>query len=248
MPRFESLTDHIFRLRVPFMSVYTTVFLIRTPAGDAIVDAATTDSDVEAYILPALDEAGVTNVRCLIASHNHSDHAGGIPRLAKAFPDADLIALAVGRRPSDGELLLDHLEIVHLPGHCADALGVFDRRSDALISCDCLQLYGLGCFGTGVSLPERYLESLDKLASRRIAHIFAAHDYHPLGFRADGDEEVARYLAVCREALLCIAATIAKNPTLDDAAVAEFYNKTTGLPTISAATVGKVRETEALFL
>ena len=50
--------EGIYRLRVPFEELYTSVFLVVTPQRLILVDCATTDDDVEHCIIPALKEMG----------------------------------------------------------------------------------------------------------------------------------------------------------------------------------------------
>jgi hypothetical protein len=59
MSSFKKVSNYIYRLEVPFFTVYTSVFLIDTPEGYILVDCATTDEDVDGYIIPALQKQGV---------------------------------------------------------------------------------------------------------------------------------------------------------------------------------------------
>ena len=63
MNEFYKETDGIYRLRVPFDRIYTSVFLIVSPSGTALVDCATTDEDVNGYIVPALKKNGICAFR-----------------------------------------------------------------------------------------------------------------------------------------------------------------------------------------
>ena len=56
--KFENIIGGIYRLKIPFESIYTSVFLIKTEQGNALVDCATYASDVDKYILPALNQQG----------------------------------------------------------------------------------------------------------------------------------------------------------------------------------------------
>ena len=79
MTRFERITDRIYRLKVPFMSVYTAVFLIKCEDGYVLVDAATTSEDA-LLIVDALKDAGVRSgqISHILITHAHGDHAGGL--------------------------------------------------------------------------------------------------------------------------------------------------------------------------
>ena len=83
----------IYRLRVPFEDLYTSVFLIRTEQGDALVDSGTYPSDVTEYILPALQEFGLrlADVRYLIFTHQHGDHTGGKTTLLALAPTIEVV-------------------------------------------------------------------------------------------------------------------------------------------------------------
>ena len=51
MKDFYKEQDGIYRLRVTFGTVYTSVFLIETEEGDVLVDCATTKDDVDERII-----------------------------------------------------------------------------------------------------------------------------------------------------------------------------------------------------
>ena len=76
-------SERIYRLRVPFMSVYTSVFLAVAQGEVFLVDCATTESDVRDIIVPALERLGYSlpDVSALVLTHPHSDHAGGLDAL-----------------------------------------------------------------------------------------------------------------------------------------------------------------------
>jgi glyoxylase-like metal-dependent hydrolase (beta-lactamase superfamily II) len=84
---FVKEIDNIYRLKIPFESVYTSVFLIREGNKNILVDCATTADDVNGYIIPALEEIGLTikDINFLVITHPHSDHAGGKARLLEYY-------------------------------------------------------------------------------------------------------------------------------------------------------------------
>ena len=90
---FAEEINGIYRLKVPFESVYTSVFLIRSGQGNALVDCATYASDVDKYILPALKEKGlsITDICCLVLTHKHGDHAGGKNRILELVPSIKIV-------------------------------------------------------------------------------------------------------------------------------------------------------------
>ena len=87
MNEFKKEKSWIYRLKIPFDTVYTSVFLIRSAFGNLLVDCATTDEDVDQCIVPALKRLGydLSDIRMLILTHRHSDHAGGLARVFARF-------------------------------------------------------------------------------------------------------------------------------------------------------------------
>ena len=83
----RKISDNIFRLTIPFMDIYTSVFLIKTPKGAVLFDTATYDSDVTDYIIPFLNDSGVSReeLKYVFVSHNHGDHSGGLETLIKTY-------------------------------------------------------------------------------------------------------------------------------------------------------------------
>ena len=68
---FKRVLGQIYRLKVPFENLYTSVFLIKTASGNVLVDCATTSFDVNEYILPALNNLNLTifDVKYLVLTH-----------------------------------------------------------------------------------------------------------------------------------------------------------------------------------
>ena len=90
---FYEETKGIYRLRVPFHQVYTSVFLVVSGQSLFLVDCATTDEDVDGVILPALRKMGYVpcDLSGIVLTHRHSDHAGGLSRLLTYVPDIEII-------------------------------------------------------------------------------------------------------------------------------------------------------------
>lgn len=201
---FERIENHLFRILVPFEDLTTTVYVAIYEEGVAIIDSATYPSDVDTYILPALEELGIdfSRVRFLLLTHRHGDHAGGIGRLSECFAGARVGAFPNPDHPerkqlADREILLGGLQVLYLPGHCKDSVGFLDLKTKTLLSGDCLQLKGIGKYRNGVKFRDAYEESVNKLKKMDIARIVAAHEYDPLGSIAEGKEAVNAYLDAC---------------------------------------------------
>ena len=223
MTRFERITDRIYRLKVPFMSVYTAVFLIKCKDSYVLVDAATTSEDA-LLIVDALKDAGVRSgqISHILITHAHGDHAGGLRYLCDMMPQAVVCAGSDYLRRklsldnfdllSDGREISDGIFAVSLPGHSADSYGYLDKRDGTLISGDAVQLCGIGKYGTGLSSFEDYFATLDKIDAMKLDTLVCSHDYYPHGCTAEG-EEIARYISdsesyaryICTEIDACVS-------------------------------------------
>ena len=200
----EALDEGLFRLLVPFEDLHTTVYVVKSGEGAAIIDTATYPSDVDTYILPALDALGIdrAEVRYLLLTHAHGDHAGGLERLRTWLPDATVGASfsidALRFLPlAEGTCLLGRIRVVELAGHTKNSVGFFDTSTRTLLSGDCLQLGGVGKYRDGISYPSLYRASVERLRGMEIERIVAAHEYDPLGSVAEGKAAVAVYLDTC---------------------------------------------------
>ena len=205
----EKIDNGIYRFLIPFEGeIDTTVYAVADEDGVALIDAATYPSDADKYVLPALSQIGFSpaDVRALLLSHDHGDHAGGAARLLECLPNAVLRAPFAWDSPRfaplcDGDRPLGRLLALHLAGHTPHSFGFLDLPTKTLLSGDCLQLFGVGKYRNGIALPGDYQASVERLLRTDLLRIVAAHEYDPLGSVAEGRAAVERYLTTCLKAL-----------------------------------------------
>lgn len=200
----EKIDNGIYRLRIPFEDLTTTVYFYICQQGVAVIDSATYSSDVDDYIIPALNEIGVKReeVKYLLLTHDHGDHMGGINRLSEVFTEAVIgtsFELDLPNRTDliDGNIVLGSLMSVYLPGHTNHSFGFYDLKTKTLLSGDCLQLSGVGKYRDGIWDKDLYIASINKLKNMKIERIVASHEYDPLGSIAEGKTQVIHYLDEC---------------------------------------------------
>ncbi len=190
MRTFEKTVEGIYRLKIPFDTVYTSVFLIEWETEYILLDCATTEYDVENYILPALHKKGVRLERIgyLVLSHHHEDHAGAFPFLLPYLKNAEVV--------KSEKQLFDGICTCSLPGHTMDCIGLLDMRSKTLISADAIQGYGVDKYSCTTHNEEAYLSTLEAIRTdERVENILFSHAYQPWEKDyAFGKEEIIRCL------------------------------------------------------
>lgn len=192
---FKKELENIYRLKVPFGNIYTSVFLLTSKKSSVLIDCATTPSDVDNIIIPALNGIGhgIGEFKYLVLTHRHSDHAGGLKRLLEIAPCLEIIA--------DVREIFESVYTYSLAGHTDDSIGVFDCRRNTLISGDGLQGFGVDKYRCAVKSKEKYLDTLEKIKNdSRIENIVFSHAYEPwFTDRIFGREAVLDCLDVCKK-------------------------------------------------
>ena len=195
MSGFYEQTKGIYRLRVPFENIYTSVFLITAERNKILVDCGTTNYDVDSVIIPSLSELGYTlsDLNMLVLTHNHRDHAGGLARIREIVPNIEVV--------TDICKLLEKVSTYALPGHTEDSIGILDERTHTLISGDGLQGAGVDKYRCYTKHPDKYIETLEKIKSDgRIENILFSHAYEP--WNTDtvfGREKVIECIKECKK-------------------------------------------------
>lgn len=101
MSLFRRVAGDVHLLEVPFTGVWTGVTLV---LGDApvLVDSGGTAETVDSTIVPALAALGMAldDIGCVVATHIHGDHVGGIARMRELAPGIEVAVL----RESDARM------------------------------------------------------------------------------------------------------------------------------------------------
>ena len=247
------ITPRIRRITIPYKDIYTSVFILDTKDGTILFDTASSDYDVDTFILPELARR---NLRYIFISHNHRDHAWGLDRLMEVYPQATIVtqnddlaekfAKFSVLRPQEGDMLLDTFRVINTPGHTADSQSLFDVTTGTLFTGDALQAYGIyggSPWGACIRCIPEHLEALKKLRELPIVDLLMAHDYHPYGNEVYGTEEIHNCLDICAQAIMQVKEVFCAHPELSDQEIADLYNKDSGLPAVPAFVVEAIRST-----
>jgi len=257
MKYWAEVKPNIYCIRIPFEDIFTSVYLVKTEKGAVVFDTATYDSDITDYVLPTLDALGITRevLKYVFISHGHRDHAGGLKKLLEYFPETFLVTKCASLKesypdhnvwlPENGDVFLDVLKVVGIPGHTIDSSALLDMRTDTMICGDSLQLYGIfgsGKWGANIRFPNAHRVAVSALRQMKIQTVFTAHNYYPYGNVYEGKKEISAALDACLEPLAKIEQMIRNNPEMDDEQICECYNKPNNLPTLGCGVVTAVRK------
>jgi len=192
---FQEEIRGIYRLKVPFDRIYTSVFLVVSGARAALVDCATTEKDVEEYVIPALGRLGyeIADLDVIVLTHRHGDHAGGLKRILSSAPRIEVV--------EDLRTLFDGIETYPMAGHTKGCIGILDTRSHTLISGDGLQGAGVDKYRCSLQDPTEYRKTLQRIREdERIQNILFSHAYEPWNRdSAFGRENVRACIKQCEQ-------------------------------------------------
>ena len=195
MNEFYKEKSGIYRLKVPFESIYTSVFLIEAEQGAILVDCASTAEDVDEFIIPALKKAGknISDIIAIVLTHRHKDHAGGLERLMFLMPQVEVI--------TDICPVIDGIYTYPMSGHTKDCIGILDERTRTLISGDGLQGDGVDKYPCYTQDREAYLRTIEKIKTdAMIENILFSHAYRPMNENGVfGREKTSDWLTKCIE-------------------------------------------------
>lgn len=147
----------------------TNTWILAKPGADAcvVVDAGP-DDYLHAECIVRYCEGRGMRIAAVVATHDHFDHIGSSRYVSAFAGGAPVYARVYGNLP-DGALAVPgvglHFEVVSLPGHSSDSVGLLVREDASVLTGDVLfaRSSSLVCWPDG-SLGD-YLRSLDALAA-----------------------------------------------------------------------------------
>ncbi len=194
--KFQKITDSVYVLKFPFEDVLTTVFAMLYDNGCVIVDSGTTERDVSDIIIPAIQNGGFKPTY-IVCTHGHSDHAGGMQYLRGEYPAAEYIDANHGEG-----MICGRYRLMALKGHADDCIGIYDTKTDILLSGDAIQQYGVGKFKTHITDKAEYLKTLERVEKLNPKTIICSHDYEPCGMIIEGEKQIREMLKICEWRIL----------------------------------------------
>lgn len=147
----------------------TNTWIVAGPGADAcvVVDAGPDDYLHAERIVRHCEERGL-RIAAVVATHDHFDHIGSSRYVSAFAGGAPVHARAYGNLP-DGAFAVPgvglQFEVISLPGHSSDSVGILVREDASLLTGDVLfaRSSSLVCWPDG-TLGD-YLRSLDALAA-----------------------------------------------------------------------------------
>jgi len=155
------------------------------------------DAGVDGFVLDEIaglaTGVGKTPVEQLILTHGHFDHCAGTKFIKKKYSCLTLgfsSQKPVDQVVSEGQILRcgdRDFEVIHTPGHSGDSICLYCEEDETLFSGDTQLLIKLpgGCY------TEEFVQSLEKLGSRRITVVYPGHG---LPFRGNVREMIGATL------------------------------------------------------
>lgn len=179
---------------------------------DSSQEVCVVDPGDAAAVIEVLEREGLT-LGCVLITHHHHDHTGGLAELIKRYsprvigPDNPSIA-GIQERVADGDefrVMGRRFEVIAVPGHTLDHLAFFTSGIPALLFCGDT-MFSAGCGRLFEGTPEQMNASLERLNEMPAdTLVFAAHEYTlaNLAFAqaADPDnKDVAKAFQECERA------------------------------------------------
>jgi len=143
---------------------------------NTIIDPGT-DDFIFAELQTLSTGVGKRRVEQIILTHEHFDHAGGIPKLVKEY-HPKVIALSsslpITQKAYDGQILKvgdREAQIIVTPGHSSDSICIYVPSEKTLFSGDTpLNIKAPGNY------PNEFIIALERIMSLDIKTIYSGHD------------------------------------------------------------------------
>ncbi|KAI1704261.1 metallo-beta-lactamase superfamily domain-containing protein [Ditylenchus destructor] len=163
----------------------TNTYLVGSGNKKVLID--TGEPNVLKYVEKLTDALTNSEISCIIATHHHADHVGGIAEVLRICADVKTPVYKIRR--TDGTKDVDAeqytfiedghevsvegatLRVIHTPGHTCDHISLLLKEENALFSGDCV-------LGEGTTVFEdlhSYMNSLAVLRQLNSSRIYPGH-------------------------------------------------------------------------
>ncbi|OMJ84244.1 hypothetical protein SteCoe_14665 [Stentor coeruleus] len=159
----------------PFTLNGTNCFIIGTGKTKILID---TGEGVPEFIRDLQQE--VPEIECVIITHNHKDHIGGIGKLLEIYGEVPIFKHCLeGEEGSyinvnDGDIFETEgafLRVIETPGHSDDSISLYFEEENSIFTGDII----LGTGSTFLSNYTKYLQSMEKLLGLNPDYLYTAH-------------------------------------------------------------------------
>jgi len=166
-----------YSLRRYSCSAYLIVDSPQQAAGNNTLVDVGSDGYIIDEILSLAAQYSSPIISQVILTHNHSDHAGGLPEIKARFNPK---VYAFAPYPGVDCLLQDgdriecagyEFQVLHTPGHSDDSICLFCPATGALFSGDT----SLNILSPSVSYPRAFLSSLERISQLPVKIIYPGH-------------------------------------------------------------------------
>lgn len=166
----------------PFTLQGTNTYLVGSGKSRVLID--TGEADVEEYITQLRAALGDNEISCIICTHWHDDHVGGVSNVISKVIGRSVPVYKFKRKEVDESYAYEYVEDGHIinatgatlrliatPGHTTEHMSVYLEEENTLFSGDCI-------LGEGTSIFEdlyTYMNSLHLLLELKPSRIYPGH-------------------------------------------------------------------------
>lgn len=183
-----NVTEHVLQFAVPTPtlppSYHTNTYLVYDGSCGVLVDIGTSDPMVLQQLIRLIEEAGIQEVKAILATHYHQDHTSGISWVAQHFqcpiyihpldqlPAARILQMPIEHIIAPPETLVletVHMYIEHTPGHTHGHLHLGIHPDGVLLVGDHLAGDGSVWIGPPDGHMHDYYQALEKISTSGFA-------------------------------------------------------------------------------